>query len=100
VNLRTIKLGPPDGLRMKGSLPRRSGPSEGRRRPDGKDAILCVPVRAGELAALQYLVHFVGMNADLREVAVLLIADLKARAVPTVDSNHAQVVTAHSGGKE
>jgi hypothetical protein len=40
------------------------------------------------------------MNADLREVAVLLIADLKARAVPTADKNHAQAVTAHSAGKE
>jgi hypothetical protein len=68
--------------------------------PDGKDTVLSVPVRAGELAALQHLVHFVAMNDDLREVAVLLIADLKARAVPTADKNHAQVVTAHSAGVE
>ncbi|MEU6602895.1 hypothetical protein [Streptomyces flaveolus] len=68
--------------------------------PEGKDTIFSVPVRAGELAALQHLVHFGAMNIDLREVAVLLIADLKARAVPTVDKNYAQVVTAHSAGVE
>ncbi|CAM5658843.1 hypothetical protein SGRIM119S_02582 [Streptomyces griseorubiginosus] len=67
---------------------------------DGKDAILSVPVRAGELAALQYLVYIAGMGDDLREVAILLIADLTTRAVPTADKNHAQVVIAHSAGTE
>lgn len=68
--------------------------------PENKDTILSIPVRAGELAALQHLIHFVAMNTDLREVAVRLIADLKARAVPTADKNHAQAVTDHSAGVE
>ncbi|WP_327379026.1 DUF6292 family protein (plasmid) [Streptomyces sp. NBC_01216] len=68
--------------------------------PEGEDAILSVPVRAGELAALQHLIHHAGLSVDLREASVLLIADLKARAVPTDDKNHAQAVTDHSAGVE
>ncbi|MGW8955898.1 hypothetical protein [Streptomyces sp. NPDC055709] len=59
-----------------------------------EDTVLSVPARAGELAALQHLVYSVAMNVDLSEVAIQLIADLKARAILTVDKNHAELVTA------
>jgi hypothetical protein len=64
------------------------------------NTILSIPARSGELAALQHLVHFVAMNRDLREVAVRLIADLKARAFPTGDKRHAETVALHSSGVE
>ncbi|MFF4734206.1 hypothetical protein ACFY3M_55615 [Streptomyces mirabilis] len=60
--------------------------------------VLSIPARAGELAPLQHLVHFGAMSDDLREVAVRLIADLKARAVPTADKSHMETVAAHSTG--
>lgn len=66
----------------------------------GEDTVLSVPARAGELAALQHLVHFAAMSSDLREVAVRLIADLKARAVTTTDKDQATAVTRHSTGVE
>ncbi|PLW73790.1 hypothetical protein C0036_05350 [Streptomyces sp. DJ] len=66
----------------------------------GEDTALSIPARAGELAALQHLVHFVAMSSELREVAVRLIADLKARAVTTTDKNQTTAVTRHSTGAE
>ncbi|WP_030423220.1 hypothetical protein [Streptomyces sp. NRRL F-5065] len=66
----------------------------------GEDTLLSIPARAGELAALQHLVHFVAMSSDLREVAVRLLADLKARAVTTTDKNQTTAVTRHSTGVE
>ncbi|GKQ37521.1 hypothetical protein ALMP_40580 [Streptomyces sp. A012304] len=65
-----------------------------------EDTVLSIPARAGGLAALQHLVQFVAMSGDLREVAVRLIADLKARAAITADKNHAKAITAHSSGVE
>ncbi|MFE1781014.1 hypothetical protein ACFW9F_00100 [Streptomyces sp. NPDC059506] len=40
------------------------------------------------------------MSSELREVAVRLIADLKARAVTTTDKNQTTAVTRHSTGAE
>ncbi|MDX3232501.1 DUF6292 family protein [Streptomyces sp. ME19-01-6] len=65
-----------------------------------EDTVVSIPARAGELAALQHLVHFVVMSEELRGVAVKLIGDLKARAVAMTDEEQLKRVTSHSDGVE
>ncbi|MDX2855176.1 DUF6292 family protein [Streptomyces scabiei] len=65
-----------------------------------EDTVVSIPVRAGELAALQRLAQFVDMSEALRGVAVQLIADLKARASSTSDESQIESVRSHSTGVE
>ncbi|MFG2894988.1 hypothetical protein [Streptomyces sp. NPDC048248] len=61
-----------------------------------EDTVITLPLRTGELTALQRLSDFLDMNAELRSMTTMLIADLKARAVATTDDTSRRSVTSHS----